>query len=124
MFEYFITHYGTQLLTAILCALFGSLAYAAKQLATKYVNDDTKRSIAREAMLFVEQVCNTLHGADKLSKALEVAEALLKKKGIDFDAEEMQILIEAAVAEFNKTFKSTPLTEESTADAARRVVSE
>lgn len=56
MFEYFITHYGTQLLTAILCALFGSLAYAAKQLATKYVNDDTKRSIAREAMLFVEQV--------------------------------------------------------------------
>ena len=57
MFEYFITHYGTQLLTAILCALFGSLAYAAKQLATKYVNDDTKRSIAREAMLFVEQVC-------------------------------------------------------------------
>ncbi len=58
MFEYFITHYGTQLLTAILCALFGSLAYAAKQLATKYVNDDTKRSIAREAMLFVEQVWN------------------------------------------------------------------
>ena len=60
----------------------------------------------------------------KLSKALEVAEALLKKKGIDFDAEEMQILIEAAVAEFNKTFKSTPLTEESSANAARRVVSE
>ncbi len=117
MFEYFITHYGTQLLTAILCALFGSLAYAAKQLATKYVNDDTKRSIAREAR-------KTIHGADKLYKALEVAEALLKKKGIDFDAEEMQILIEAAVAEFNKTFKSTPLTEESTADAARRVVSE
>ena len=58
MFEYFIYHYGTQLLTAILCALFGSLAYAAKQLATKYVNDDTKRSIAREAMLFVEQVWN------------------------------------------------------------------
>ncbi len=87
MFEYFITHYGTQLLTAILCALFGSLAYAAKQLATKYVNDDTKRSIAREAMLFVEQVWKTIHGADKLSKALEVAEALLKKKGIDFDAE-------------------------------------
>ena len=33
----------------------------------------------------------------------------------------MEILIEAAVAEFNKTFKSTPLTEESTADAVRRV---
>ena len=120
MFEYFIAHYGTQILTAILCALFGSLGYAVKKLATKYVNDDTKRSIARDAMLFVEQVWKTIHGADKLAKALEVAEALLKKKGIDFDAEEMQILIEAAVAEFNKTFKS-PLTEESTADAVRRV---
>ena len=124
MFEYFITHYGTQLLTAILCALFGSLGFAVKKLATKYVNDDTKRSIARDAMLFVEQVWKTIHGADKLAKALEIAEALLKKKGIDFDAEEMQILIEAAVAEFNKTLKSTPLTEESTADAVRRVVSE
>ena len=116
MLEYFIYHYGTQIIAAILCAIFGCLGYAIKQLATKYVNDDTKRSI--------EQVWKTIHGADKLSKALEVAEALLKKKGIDFDAEEMQILIEAAVAEFNKTFKSTPLTEESTADAARRVVSE
>ena len=124
MLEYFIYHYGTQIIAAILCAIFGCLGYAIKQLAVKYINDDTKRSIAREAMMFVEQVWKTIHGADKLSKALEVAEALLKKKGIDFDAEEMQILIEAAVAEFNKTFKSTPLTEESTADAARRVVSE
>ena len=95
MLEYFIYHYGTQIIAAILCAIFGCLGYAIKQLATKYVNDDTKRSIAREAMLFVEQVWKTIHGADKLSKALEVAEALLKKKGIDFDAEEMQILIHA-----------------------------
>lgn len=86
--------------------------------------------MTQSALLPVRPCCSwnrcgkTIHGADKLSKALEVAEALLKKKGIDFDAEEMQILIEAAVAEFNKTFKSTPLTEESTADAARRVVSE
>lgn len=124
MLEYFIYHYGTQIIAVILCAIFGCLGYAVKQLATKYINDDTKRSIARDAMLFVEQVWKTIHGADKLAKALEIAEALLKKKGIDFDAEEMQILIEAAVAEFNKTFKSTPLTEESTADAVRRVVSE
>ena len=114
MFEYFIYHYGTQIIAAILCAIFGCLGYAIKQLAVKYINDDTKRA------QFVEQVWNTLHGADKLAKALETAEALLKKKGIDFDAEEMQILIEAAVAEFNEAFKK-PLTAESTADAVRRV---
>ena len=49
----------------------------------------------------MEQVWTSLHGADKLAKALETAEVLLKKKGIDFDAGEMQVLIEAAVAEFN-----------------------
>ena len=110
MFEYFIYHYGTQIIAAILCAIFGCLGYAIKQLAVKYINDDTKRAIARVAVQFV----------DKLAKALETAEALLKKKGIDFDAEEMQILIEAAVAEFNEAFKK-PLTAESTADAVRRV---
>lgn len=119
MFEYFIYHYGTQIIAAILCAIFGCLGYAIKQLAVKYINDDTKRAIARVAVQFVEQVWVTLHGADKLAKALEVAEALLKKKGIDFDAEEMQILIEAAVAEFNEAFRK-PLTAESTADAVRR----
>ena len=78
MLEYFIYHYGTQIIAAILCAIFGCLGYAIKKLAVKYINDDTKRAIARVAVQFVEQVWNTLHGADKLAKALETAEALLK----------------------------------------------
>ena len=89
-------------------------------MATHYVNDDTKRTVAKVAVQFVEQVWTTLHGADKLAKALETAEALLKKKGIDFDAEEMQVLIEAAVAEFNEAFKK-PLLADSSADAVRRI---
>lgn len=104
MFEFFIYQYGTQVLTAILCAIFGCLGYAVKRLAARYVNDDAKRTIARIAVQFVEQVWTSLHGPDKLAKALETAAALLKKKGIDFDAEEMEILIEAAVAEFNEAF--------------------
>jgi len=39
---------------------------------------------------------------------------------INFDAEEMEVLIEAAVAEFNEVFKN-PIDTESTADAVRRV---
>ena len=46
MFEYFIYHYGTQIIAAILCAIFGCLGYAIKQLAVKYINDDTKRAIS------------------------------------------------------------------------------
>lgn len=120
MFDYFVQCYGTQILTAILCAIFGCLGYAIKRLATKYVNDDTKRTIAKVAVQFVEQVWTSLHGADKLAKALETAATLLKKKGIDYDAEEMQVLIEAAVAEFNEAFKQ-PLLAESSADAVRRI---
>lgn len=120
MFDYFVQCYGTQILTAILCAIFGCLGYAIKRLATKYVNDDTKRTIAKVAVQFVEQVWTSLHGADKLAKALETAATLLKKKGIDYDAEEMQVLIEAAVAEFNDAFKK-PLLAESSADAVRQI---
>ena len=55
MFEYFIYHYGTQIIAAILCAIFGCLGYAIKKLAVKFINDDTKRAIARVAVQFVEQ---------------------------------------------------------------------
>lgn len=120
MFEYFFNCYGTQILTAILCAIFGCLGYAIKRLATRYVNDDTKRTVAKVVVQFVEQVWTSLHGADKLAKALETAEAILKKKGIDFDADEMEVLIEAAVAEFNEAFKQ-PLLDEGAAKAAYRV---
>ena len=120
MFEYFISVYGPQILGVILCAIFGCLGYVAKQIASRYLADDTKQAVARVAVQFVEQVWATLHGADKLSKALETAEALLKKKGIDFDADEMEVLIEAAVAEFNDAFKK-PLTDASSSDAVRRV---
>ena len=47
MFEYFIYHYGTQIIAAILCAIFGCLGYAIKQLAVKYINDDTEMTIDR-----------------------------------------------------------------------------
>lgn len=119
MFEYFIANYGSQILGAIMCAIFGCFGYAIKRIAAEYLTDGTKRAVARVAVQFVEQVWTTLHGVDKLDRALETAKALLQKKGIDFDADEMEILIEAAVAEFNEAFKK-PLVDEDTADAVRR----
>lgn len=120
MLDYFIYAYGNQLALIILCAIFGCFGYAIKRLCTKYINDDTKRSIARTVVQFVEQTWKTIHGPEKMREALKTAEALLKKKGIDFDAEEMEVLIEAAVAEFNEVFKK-PIENENTADAVRRI---
>lgn len=120
MIDYFIYTYGPTLVLAILCAIFGTLGNVAKRLYVNHVNDDTKRAIAWTVVQFVEQVWNTLHGKDKLNKALDTAEALLKKKGIAFDASEMTVLIEAAVAEFNDAFHK-PLADASTAAATRRI---
>ncbi len=119
MFEFFITTYGTQLLGLIMCAIFGTLGYAVKQIATTYLDNETKLSIAANVVRFVEQVWTEIHGAEKLQKALETAETLLKKKGIPFDADEMTVLIEAAVQELNEVIL-TPLEAPETASATRR----
>lgn len=120
MLEYFINTYGGKIIGLILCIIFGMLGYAAKQIYTEHINDDTKRTIAKVVVQFVEQAWKALHGRDKLQKALNTAEALLEKKGIDFDAAEMTVLIEAAVAEFNEVFKA-PVNAEDTAKATYRV---
>lgn len=104
----------------ILTVLFGTIGVFVKNMAEKYLDTDTKKAVAKSAAAFVEQVWKDIHGREKLQKALETAESLLKKKGIKFDAEEMEVLIEAAVAEFNEAFKK-PLSLDSTAAAVRRV---
>lgn len=119
MLEFFMTNYGTQLIGLILCAVFGCIAYAVKQIARTYLNDETKLSIARTVVRFVEQVWTEIHGQDKLQKALETAESLLKKKGIPFDADEMTVLIEAAVQELNEVIL-TPIEAPESASAVRR----
>lgn len=107
MLDYIMWSYGWEIVTIIVTVTFGCLGWAAKKIYQTYVTDKTKESIAKTAVACVEQVWKTIHGPEKLEKALEYAETLLAKKGIKFDAEEMKILIEAAVAEFNKAFEKT-----------------
>lgn len=127
MFEYFIYAYGMDIIGLLLVAVAGCIGIVMRKYMNKWVNaetsrldDETKRSIARTVAAFVEQVWKELHGPEKLQKALETARELLAKKGIDFDADEMMVLIEAAVAEFNEAFRK-PLLSETTAGASYRV---
>lgn len=105
MFDYFMWTYGGELILLIVTAVAGCLGFAAKKIYKNHIDDETKITIAAVVVQFVEQAWKSLHGPEKLAKALEVAEKMLAKKGIKFDAEEMEILIEAAVAEFNEAFK-------------------
>ncbi len=120
MFEFFITTYGNQIIMLILCAIFGSLGFVLRKFVTEFINNDAKKAIAAAVVQFVEQAWKTIHGEEKLQKALETARVLLEKKGIEFDAVEMEVLIEAAVAEFNEVFRK-PLDSTDKAAAVRRV---
>lgn len=108
MFAEFMTQYGWTILGTILTAIFGYLGVIAKQLATKYINDKTKQTVAKTVVQAVEQLYKDLHGDDKLIKALEAAADMLTEKGINVTDLELRMLIEAAVAEFNDAFHKTP----------------
>lgn len=125
MFEYFVYNYGMEIIGLLLLAIAGCMGIAMRNGLNLWVkaqnsrlDDETKITIARSVVAFVEQVWHNLHGKDKLQKALETARELLAKKGIDFDADEMMILIEAAVAEFNDAFRK-PVDAENAAGSYR-----
>ena len=101
----FISQYGATILYAVLTALAGYIGIFAKKLYTKYVNDKTKQAVAKTVVQAVEQIYKDLHGEEKLNKALEAASEMLAEKGITITDLEMRMLIEAALAEFNKAFE-------------------
>ena len=115
----FISEYGTTILYAVLTALAGYIGIVAKRLYTKYVNDKTKQAVAKTVVQAVEQIYKDLHGEEKLNKALEAASEMLAEKGITITDLEMRMLIEAALAEFNRAFEKegTDGTEDTADDA-------
>lgn len=100
----FLNQYGMQILYTVVMAIAGYLGIVVKNLATKYINDKTKRDVAKSAVQFVEQVYKDLHGEEKLNEALQAASEMLLEKNITVTSLELRVLIEAAVAEFNNAF--------------------
>lgn len=100
----FINEYGAALLYAAITAIAGYMGLAVKRLYEKYVNDKSKRDVARTVVQAVEQVYKSLHGAEKLNQALVSASEMLAEKGIKVTDLELRMLIESAVSEFNNAF--------------------
>ena len=105
MFAEFINAYGLTILYSIITAIAGYVGIMVKNMVTKYLNDKTKRAVAKDAVKFAEQVYKNLHGDEKLNEALKAASEMLAEKGITVTDLELRVLIEAAVAEFNKAFE-------------------
>lgn len=100
-----INMYGAEIIGTLLVALAGIFGMVMKRIAEKVLDTPVKMQLARIAVQFVEQTYKGLHGEEKLSAAIIALEGLLVEKKINASADEMRILIEAAVAEFNKVFE-------------------
>lgn len=92
------------LITAI-ASIFAYIGHFVKSRITEYLDTKEKTEIASQSVNFVEQVYKTLHGDEKLNKALDCASNWLNEKGIPYTKGELLVLIEAAVNGFNRGVK-------------------
>lgn len=103
----FINQYGIEIVTTIVTAIVGYIAVVAKNLAQKYINDKTKKDVAKIVVSGIEQCYKALEGPQKLEKALEAASSMLAEKGIKVTEVELRMLLESALSEFNKVFENS-----------------
>lgn len=101
-----INMYGAEIIGTLLVALAGIFGMVMKRIAEKVLDTPVKMQLAKIAVQFVEQTYKELHGEDKLNQALSVMADLLMDKNIQANQYEMMVMIEAAVAEFNKVFEN------------------
>ena len=102
----FISQYGTMILYAVLTAIAGFLGTQVKKLYERYITDKTKKDVVETCVKAVDQLYKDLDGEEKKEKAIESIFDILDEKGIAITGLEIELLIEAAVSEFNKNRKA------------------
>lgn len=105
MLNEFISEYGTTLIYTVLTAILGFVGIAIKSLIERFVNDKRKQKIVETCVNAAEQIYKELKGNDKLEKVKENIVAMLNEQGLTISELEMDMLIEAAVAEMNRQLK-------------------
>lgn len=101
----FINQYGYMILYASLTAIAGFLGAQIKKRIDRVTADEEKRKAVETVVKAVEQMYQDLSGREKLEKAKENILAILQSKDIAISEVEMDMLIEACVAEFNLAFR-------------------
>lgn len=90
----------------IVGALAGYVAVSIKNKLDEKLNTDTKRTIAKQTVQYVQQVYQTLNGPEKLDKAINTFVELLNEKGIKVTEVETRVLIESAVKSFKDSWEN------------------
>ena len=97
MKEVLITVLGTALV-----GLAGFLGTQFKRIYERFTADKTKKAVAETVVKAVEQMHKDLNGEAKKKKAIKGIRDMLNEKGIPITELEIEMLLEAAVAEFNR----------------------
>ncbi|MBQ7541350.1 MAG: hypothetical protein IJT44_03550 [Clostridia bacterium] len=101
-FADFMQTYAPTILYSVLVAVAGFLGAQAKRIWDRISADQTKKDVAETVVRAVEQMYKDLHGEEKKQKAVEGIRQMLDAKGVTIADIEIEMLLEAAVAEFNR----------------------
>ena len=105
MFAEFIAEYGTSIIYTIATAILGFVGMTVKNIIEKYVDEKKKEKVVETCVKAAEQIYKELKGNDKLEKVKENIISMLTEQGLAISELEMDMMIEAAVAEMNKQIK-------------------
>ena len=105
MLKEFIAEYGTSIIYTIATAILGFIGMTVKSIIEKYVDEKKKEKIVETCVKAAEQIYKELKGNDKLEKVKENIISMLTEQGLTISELEMDMMIEAAVAEMNKQLK-------------------
>jgi hypothetical protein len=99
-----ISNFLLPVIAAAVTGLAGFIGMQLKKIYQKHVDDKTKEAVVRICVKAVEQLYHDLGGPEKLEKAKDGIQEMLKEKGIAISELEMDLLIESVVSEFNYGF--------------------
>lgn len=101
-----ISNFLLPVIAAAVTGLAGFIGMQLKKIYQKHVDDKTKEAVVRTCVKAVEQLYHDLGGPEKLEKAKDGIQEMLKEKGIAISELEMDLLIESVVSEFNYGFNT------------------
>lgn len=85
------------ILATVLTAVFTYLGNKIKNAYETKLKNETAKTIVDDTVRYVQQVYKDLDGTEKLQKAIEKAQSVLKEKGIILTDVEINMLIESSV---------------------------
>ena len=89
-------------LYVLVTVLAGTAAAQLKKSLARYTQEETKHTVVSDSVRATEQLYESEAGSVKKAKAAETILRLLAEKKIPITAQELDTLIESAVARFNQ----------------------